>query len=69
MSNYLRAGLVDELHLAVVPILLGDGEGLFANLDGGPTGYGCVGFVAGSGSGRDQVWLRRIAFICLHVEM
>ena len=31
-----RAGLIDELHVAVVPVLLGRGERLFDNLDGGP---------------------------------
>jgi dihydrofolate reductase len=29
IRQYLRAGLVDELHVAVVPVLLGDGERLF----------------------------------------
>jgi hypothetical protein len=30
--EYRRAGLLDELHLAVVPVLLGDGERLFQDL-------------------------------------
>ncbi|MFD1210643.1 dihydrofolate reductase family protein [Arthrobacter sp. GCM10027362] len=38
VQQYLRAGLVDDLHLAVVPILLGGGERLFENLDGRPAG-------------------------------
>jgi dihydrofolate reductase len=46
IQQYLRAGLIDELHLAVVPILLGAGERLFDHLDGGPVGYECVEFVA-----------------------
>jgi dihydrofolate reductase len=29
----LQAGLLDELHLAVAPVLLGRGENLFAGLD------------------------------------
>jgi dihydrofolate reductase len=42
----LRAGLVDDLHVAVVPTLLYRGERLF-DLDGGtPDGYECVEFVA-----------------------
>jgi dihydrofolate reductase len=45
IQQYLRAGLVDEMHLAIVPILLGSGERLFDNLDGGPHGYQCVEFV------------------------
>jgi dihydrofolate reductase len=28
IQQYLRAGLVDYIHLAIVPILLGHGEGL-----------------------------------------
>jgi dihydrofolate reductase len=32
-QQYLRAGLVDEIHLNLVPVLLGDGVRLFANLD------------------------------------
>jgi dihydrofolate reductase len=37
--------LIDDLHLAIVPILLGSGERLFEHLDGGPHGYECVEFV------------------------
>jgi dihydrofolate reductase len=46
IQQYLRAGLVDELHLAYVPVLLGSGERLFDHLDGGPVGYECAEFVA-----------------------
>jgi dihydrofolate reductase len=34
IRQYLRAGLVDHVHLALVPILLGSGERLFDDLDG-----------------------------------
>ena len=34
IRQYLRAGLVDVLHLAVVPVLLGSGERLFDDLPG-----------------------------------
>jgi dihydrofolate reductase len=37
-QQYLRAGLVDELELHVVPTLLGRGERLFADLEGPPAG-------------------------------
>jgi dihydrofolate reductase len=46
IQQYLRAGLIDEMHLAIVPILLGRGERLFDHLDGGPDGYECVQFVS-----------------------
>jgi dihydrofolate reductase len=42
IQQYLRAGLVDELDVAIVPILLGRGERLFDNLDGGPAGFELV---------------------------
>ena len=46
IQQYLRAGLIDEMHLAIVPILLGGGERLFDHLDGGPEGYECVELVS-----------------------
>lgn len=45
VQAYLRAGLIDEMHLAIVPVLLGAGERLFDNLDGGIAGYTCTEFV------------------------
>ncbi|MGW6173153.1 dihydrofolate reductase family protein [Arthrobacter sp. NPDC055138] len=42
VNQYLRAGLVDELHLAIVPVLLGSGVRLFENLDATALGYQCV---------------------------
>lgn len=32
-QQFLRAGLVDEMTLSLVPVLLGSGERLFMNLD------------------------------------
>jgi dihydrofolate reductase len=46
IQQYLRARLIDEMHLAIVPVLLGGGERLFDHLDGGPAGYECVEFVS-----------------------
>lgn len=46
IQQYLRAGLIDDLHFAIVPILLGGGERLFDHLDGGPQGYECVEFAS-----------------------
>ncbi len=42
IRQYLRARLVDELHVAVSPILLGSGESLFAGLDLTALGYRAV---------------------------
>jgi dihydrofolate reductase len=39
IRQYLQAGLVDELHLAIVPIVLGRGERLFGDLDVNTAGY------------------------------
>jgi dihydrofolate reductase len=46
IQQYLRAGLVDEMHVAIVPVLLGGGERLFDHLEGGPEGYEVVEFVS-----------------------
>ena len=39
VSQYLKAGLVDELHIVLVPLLLGSGERIFEGLDGLPDSY------------------------------
>lgn len=39
LQQYLRAGLVDELHIAVSPVLLGKGENLYAGIDFPALGY------------------------------
>lgn len=45
VQQFLRAGLVDELHVAIVPIMLGSGVRLFEHLEGGPN-YACVDLTA-----------------------
>mgnify|MGYP003938659539 CR=1 FL=1 len=47
VRQYLQAGLIDELHLALSPVLLGSGEALFQGLDLRALGYQCVRAVAG----------------------
>lgn len=42
IRQYLRAGLIDELHIAMSPVLLGSGENLFTGLDLPALGYQCV---------------------------
>ena len=38
---YLRAGLIDEMHLAIAPVLLGSGEHLLGGIDLVKLGYAC----------------------------
>lgn len=47
IRQYLRAGLIDELHLAIRPVLLGAGESLWDGLDLRALGYECTRHVAG----------------------
>lgn len=42
IQQFLRAGLIDHLHLAISPLLLGSGEQLFANIDMLKLGYQCA---------------------------
>jgi dihydrofolate reductase len=42
IQQYLKAGLVDELHLGMVPVLLGHGEHLFADMNLAALGYRCI---------------------------
>ena len=46
IQQYLRAGLVDEMHLAITPVVLGAGERLFEDVDLRAQGFECVEFVA-----------------------
>jgi dihydrofolate reductase len=46
IRQYLRAGLIDELHLAIVPILLGGGERLLDDLGESAGRYRCVELVS-----------------------
>jgi dihydrofolate reductase len=43
---YLRAGLIDEMHLAYVPVLLGSGESLLDGLDVPALGYQVISHTA-----------------------
>jgi dihydrofolate reductase len=42
VRQYLSAGLIDELHLAISPVLLGKGEHLLAGIDTVALGYKCT---------------------------
>ena len=59
IRQYLRAGLVDELHLALRPVLLGSGENLLQDIDTRALGYECAQHVAGERA--THVFLRKHA--------
>jgi dihydrofolate reductase len=50
IRQYLRAALVDEMHLAVSPVLLGRGEKLLEGIDLVGLGFSCQKSVAGEGA-------------------
>jgi dihydrofolate reductase len=50
IRQYLEAGLLDSLHLAVAPVLIGKGEALFAGLDLPALGYQVSETVPGEGA-------------------
>jgi dihydrofolate reductase len=47
IRQYLDAGLIDEMHLAISPVLLGTGENLLAGIDATRLGYRCTEHVPG----------------------
>ncbi len=47
VRQYLQAGLVDELHLALSAVLLGQGEALFSGFDLPALGYACTESIPG----------------------
>jgi dihydrofolate reductase len=47
IRQFLQAGLIDEMHLAVRPVLMGSGEHLWHDLDLAALGYECTRQVAG----------------------
>jgi dihydrofolate reductase len=60
IREYLRAGLVDELHLVIAPVLLGSGEHLMHGLDLRALGYECVKHVAGGRAAAHVVLRKRV---------
>ena len=47
IRQYLQAGLIDELHLALRPVLLGEGEHLLHDIDLRALGYECTKSISG----------------------
>jgi len=58
IRQYLQARLIDELHLAIAPVLLGSGENLLGGIDMRALGYECINHLAG-GRAAAHVILRR----------
>lgn len=58
IRQYLRAGLIDELHLVLSPVLLGRGEHLLGGIDLRALGYECARHVAGSRAA-SHIFLRK----------
>ena len=48
-QQYLRAGLLNEIHIDLVPALLGDGVPFFANLDGRQFDLKCTHIIESDG--------------------
>ena len=42
IRQYLEAGLIDEMHIAMSPVLLGSGENLFSGINLVSLGYKCI---------------------------
>ncbi len=59
IRQYLRARLIDELHLAISPVVLGEGEHLLGGLDLRALGYACTKHTAGG---------RAAAHVTLHKQ-
>jgi len=59
IRQYLRAGLIDEMHLAISPVLLGSGEHLLAGINLPELGYRCVEHVA-TGNATHMVIKRKL---------
>jgi dihydrofolate reductase len=57
IRQYLRAGLIDELHLAISPVLLGSGEHLLHDINVCALGYECTKVIAGERA--SHAFLRR----------
>jgi len=58
IRQYLGARLIDELHLAIRPVLLGCGEHLLSGIDLRALGYECARWIAGERA--MHVFLRRV---------
>jgi len=60
IRQYLRAGLIDELHLAIAPALLGTGEHLMSGIDMRALGYECAEHIAGIRAAAHVILRKRV---------
>lgn len=60
VQQYLRAGLIDEIEIHLVPLLLGDGARLFDSTDGRQTAYECVRVVNSPTVGHYKYRLKQV---------
>jgi dihydrofolate reductase len=60
IRQYLRARLVDELHLVVAPVLLGTGESLLNGIDLPALDYECAEHIAGARAAAHVVLRKRV---------
>ncbi len=58
-QQYLKAGLIDEIEIHIVPVLLGDGARLFGNTDSRQTAYECMRVVNSPSVGHYKYRLKR----------
>jgi dihydrofolate reductase len=59
IRQYLRARLIDELNLVILPVLLGSGEHLLHGIDARALGYECVEHAAGTRAAAHVVLRKR----------
>jgi dihydrofolate reductase len=57
VQQFLRAGLIDELHLAIRPVVMGTGEPLWEGIDLRALGYECTRSIPGERA--THVFLRK----------
>jgi len=62
IRQYLRAALIDELHLVISPVLLGSGEHLLNGIDMRALGYECVQHLAGGRAAAHVILKKRARF-------
>ena len=60
IRQYLQAALIDELHLAIAPVLLGSGEHLLSGIDTRALGYECALHLAGTRAATHVVLRKRV---------